>query len=106
MTTEAQKNWKEEFGVENRKPPSFFSSLEEIDSAGSAAPQPHALRRAFEQLKIDGVLCQDKSPLIYFRQVDRIDPAETAAIHRLFWDQGVAPVLVLIANDQVEIYWA
>jgi hypothetical protein len=101
-------DWRKEFGIEGRKPPAFFSSLQEIDEAGSAAPLPHALRRAFAELQLDGVLCfeqeQTKTPLIYFRQVERIEAAEVARLHRLFWNQGVAPLLVLIAQDQVHVY--
>jgi hypothetical protein len=104
MPTTPGTNWRKDFGIEDRKPPTFFSSLDDIDTAGSSAPQPHALRRAFEQLELDGILCQEKTPIIYFRQLQRIDPAEVAALHRRFWNQGVAPILVLIAPDQVHIY--
>lgn len=104
MSTKAAGSWLKDFGIEGRKSPSFFSSVAEIDAAGSTAPQPHALRRAFEQLKLDGVLCQDKNPVIYFRVMDRIVPSEVAAIHRLFWNQGVAPILVLIDSTEVHVY--
>src|SRR2546428_378985 len=97
-------DWRKEFGIEGREPPAFFSGLEEIDEAGRATPIPHALRRAFEELKLDGVLCLEKMPIIYFRQVERIEPAEVVRLHRLFWNQGVAPILVLIAPNQVHVY--
>ncbi len=97
-------DWRKEFGIEGRESPAFFSGLEEIDEAGSATPLPHALRRAFEELKLDGVLCLEKMPIIYFRQVEQIEPGEVVRLHRLFWNQGVAPILVLIAPDQVHVY--
>src|SRR5262249_48069160 len=93
-----------EFAIGGRKPPAFFSDLQEIDEAGSAAPLPHTLRRAFEELRLDGILCLEKSPLIYFRQVEQIDPHVVANLHRAFWNQGVAPILVLVAPEQVHIY--
>jgi hypothetical protein len=46
----------------------------------------------------------EKTPIIYFRQVERIEPAEVAWLRRLFWNQGVAPLLVLITQDQVHVY--
>ena len=109
MTAASGTDWRNEFGISNRTPPRFFARKEDIDAAGPAAPQPHALRRAFELLKLDGVLCQEStptisSPIIYFRKVERIDPAAVADLHRLFWNQGVAPLLVLIAPDQVHVY--
>ena len=62
------------------------------------------LRRAFEDLKLDGILCRDNSPIIYFRVVDRLDTSEVMALHRTFWNQGVAPILVLVGSDEVHIY--
>ncbi len=104
MTNQPSTDWRNEFGLGGLHPPSFFANVAEIDQAGVSAPQAHTLRRAFEQLDIDGVLCQDKSPVIYFRHVDRIEADEVEALHRRFWNQGVAPVLVLIAPDQVHVY--
>jgi hypothetical protein len=111
MTAASQRDWKKDFGLDSRNPPHFFSSVDQLDAAAGKSPQPHALRRAFEQLGIDAVLCQDRAgpdeglqPIIYFRQVTKIDPAEIARIHRSFWNQGVAPLLVVIAPDEVHVY--
>lgn len=104
MTTAAQKDWKKDFGLDGLKPPHFFSSVDELNDAAGIMPQPHVLRRAFEQLQIEGVLCQERSPVIYFRQVSKIDPAEIIVIHRAFWNQGIAPILVIIAPDEVHVY--
>jgi len=104
MNTTAQKDWKKDFGLEGRKPPYFFSSVDQLDDAAGQAPAPHALRRAFEQLGIEGVLCQERSPVIYFRQVGEIDSAEIINLHRSFWNQGIAPILVIIAPDEVHVY--
>ncbi len=98
------KEWHRDFGIENRKPPHFFSSVDQLDDTTAKAPQPHALRRAFEQLNIDGVLCRDRSPIIYFRQVDKIDPDTITNLHRSFWNQGIAPILVVIAPNEVHVY--
>jgi hypothetical protein len=104
MITAAQKDWKQDFGLDSRKPPHFFSSVDQLDDAAGKTPQPHALRRAFEQLEIDGVLCQERSPVIYFRQVKKIEPADIINLHRSFWNQGIAPILVIIAPDEVHVY--
>jgi N-6 DNA Methylase len=104
MTAATLADWRMAFGIEGRKPPAFFASPADIDAAGSAAPQAHVLRRAFEDLELSGVLCQDNNPIIYFRVMDRIDADVVAALHRTFWNQGVAPILVLIGPDQVDIY--
>ena len=104
MLSTSATDWRKEFGIEGREPPAFFSSPQEIDQTGSAAPLPHALRRAFKELQLDGILCLEKTPIIYFRQIDQIEPEEVARLHRLFWNQGVAPILVLITPHQVHVY--
>jgi len=104
MIAIAEKDWKKDFGLDGRKPPHFFSSVDQLDDAAGKVPQPHALRRAFEQLGIEGVLCQERSPVIYFRQVKKIDPADIINLHRSFWNQGIAPILVIIAPDEVHVY--
>lgn len=104
MIATAQKDWKKDFGLDGLKPPHFFSSVEELDDVAGKVPHPHALRRAFEQLGIEGVLCQERSPVIYFRQFRKIDPAAIIDLHRSFWNQGIAPILVIIAPDEVHVY--
>jgi len=104
MTFDAEKDWKKDFGLEDRKPPHFFSSVDQLDDATVQVPQAHALRRAFEQLGIDGILCQEHSPVIYFRQVRKIDTAYITNLHRSFWNQGIAPILLIIAPDEVHVY--
>lgn len=101
MTTATQKDWKEEFGLDGRKPPSLFTSKEELTPA---TPQAHLLRRAFELLELDGVLCTDHSPLIYFKQVKRITAEAAYKLHKQFWNHGGAPVLVLISDTDVHVY--
>jgi len=104
MIATAQKDWKKDFDLDSRKPPHFFSSVDQLDDAAGQVPAPHALRRAFEQLGIEGVLCQERSPVIYFRRVRKIDSADIINLHRSFWNQGIAPILVIIAPDEVHVY--
>ncbi|MDR3621537.1 MAG: N-6 DNA methylase [Paludisphaera borealis] len=104
MTAAPTSHWRTDFGLEGSTAPGFFGDLADINGAASGVPQSHVLRRAFESLGLDGVLCQDNSPIIYFRVVERIDPDLVAAIHRTFWNQGVAPILVFIGPDEVHVY--
>ena len=64
----------------------------------------HALRQAFRLLELDGMFCSERAPLVYFKEVDSIDPDQALTLHRRFWNHGTAPILVLIAPDQVYIY--
>ncbi|KMQ49467.1 putative type I restriction-modification system, M subunit [Chitinispirillum alkaliphilum] len=103
MTT-THKDWKKEFGLDSQTTPHFYTTIEQLDRESTKVPHSHALRRAFKELHIDGVLCSERNPVIYFRQVSSLEPAEIYSLHRSFWNQGIAPVLVIIAPDEVHIY--
>ena len=98
MATAASRNWRTDLGVGQRKPPAFYGSRDELSEA--TATQAHVLRRAFDLLGLDGALCADNAPLIYFKQVPAIE---------LFWrktefgptglgEPALPPVLPEIAN--------
>ncbi len=99
--TAPSKDWANEFGLDARQPPNLFTSRSELTPA---TPQAHLLRRAFELLELDGVLCTDNSPLIYFKTVKRINAEVAYQLHQKFWNHGGAPVLVLISDAEVHIY--
>ncbi|MEK7406083.1 MAG: N-6 DNA methylase [Acidobacteriota bacterium] len=104
MSVSTDKGWREEFGIGHAGPKVFFADQAELNAAGTHASQGHVLRRAFDLLKLDGVLCTQNAPLVYFKQVERIDPAEVFLLHRSFWNHGGAPILVLIAPNEVHVY--
>jgi hypothetical protein len=101
MSTSAVRDWRTDIGVGERTPPVFFGSREEISRATGA--QAHILRRAFDLFDLDGVLCSDSSPLIYFKQVRDLDNAGIHKIQRRFWNHGEAPILVLVGPAEVQI---
>jgi N-6 DNA Methylase len=104
MSIATEKDWRKEFGIGDAEPTTFFASKAALNTPGANASQSHILRRAFDLLKLDGVLCTENTPLVYFKQVKQIEAAEVARLHRTFWNHGGAPILVLVAPDQVHVY--
>ena len=104
MTTVFSPAWSEEFGIAEGSSPRTFVTRHDLDAEGAAMPQAHVLRRAFDLLKLDGVLCSDTAPLVYFKCVSRIGTADIPKVHRRFWNHGGAPILVVIAPDTVQVY--
>jgi N-6 DNA Methylase len=104
MSTATDKNWRSEFGIGDAERKVFFANKAELVAAGTAASQSHILRRAFDLLELDGILCVESTPLVYFKQVNRIEIAEIALLHHKFWNHGGAPILVLIAPNEVRVY--
>lgn len=96
--------WRSAFGLSIQRWPGFLGSKDDLASHERSVPQAHMVRRAFDLLRLDGVLCDQSAPLVYFKRVRRIDPAEARNIHRLFWNHGGAPLLVLVAPDEVHVY--
>lgn len=104
MSTQANHDWRKDFGIGPSDSASFFASKSELDASKIGASQGHVLRRAFDLLDLDGILCTDSTPLVYFKEVARIDRAAAMALHRTFWNHGGAPVLVLISQEEVHVY--
>ena len=103
MNAATGREWQQEFGLPEQGG-HFLATKVDLNRAVPAAPQAHVARRAFDLLDLDGVLCTDSAPLVYFKQTTRIDNAEIATLHRTFWNHGGAPILVLIAPNEVHIY--
>jgi len=104
MSATVNENWQSEFGIASGASGNFFANKTELNSPGMRASQGHVIRRAFDLLELDGVFCARNTPLVYFKRVNRIKPAEVARFHQIFWNHGGAPILVLITPDQVQIY--
>ncbi len=101
MTKSALDNWQADFAIDPRTKPNFFARKEDLRSA---VPQAHVLRHAFDRLELDGVLCSENTPLIYFKTVDQIKPDAVLELHRAFWNDGGAPILAVVSQDRVHIY--
>jgi hypothetical protein len=106
MTIGEETGWKQEFGISVRRSDHFIQSKEDLTRPGSAVPQAHLVRRAFDLLGLDAVLCMDGAPLVYFRQLPKLETSKAVQLHRDFWNHGGAPLLVLITPSVVHIYSA
>src|SRR5689334_13943331 len=104
MTTASPRDWKKEFGIRDWAAPAFFGSKKDVDAAVPSPPQAHALRRAFDRLELTGVVCFDNAPTVYFSEARETDAAVEQELLKLFWNQGLAPILVVIADTEVRIH--
>jgi type I restriction-modification system DNA methylase subunit len=88
----------------DKQVPEFFRSFEELEAAQIGISQIHVMRRAWQDLGLDGILYQDKSPYIYIKEVSSIDLEQTRKLHRRLWNQGIAPFLLIVSPDEFHIY--
>lgn len=96
--------WRSDLGLGAASAPAFFGSKDDLDRADERVPHAHVIRRAFDLLDLDGVLCDQAAPLVYFKVVDRIQDAKLLTLHRTFWNHGGAPILVVVAPSEVHVY--
>lgn len=101
MSMSSVASWQRDFGIENGSYPGFVASKDELAAKGLCS---YGLRQAFELFELDGVFCSEQTPLVYFKEVDAIEPGQALRLHRRFWNHGTAPILVLVAPDQVHVY--
>lgn len=85
----------------------YYRSADAIRKRPELLGYAHHIIRAFDKtaLGITGVLCVDGRPTIYFRrQKTSLSWAEANRLHRTFWNQGIATVLVLADPERIRIY--
>lgn len=83
----------------------FYSSLEAVMQDEYLLGYFSVVRRAWREMKLDGVLFLDGRPVLYLKEYARpFTIQERLFRQRLFWNQGVANVLVLVDPTSVYIY--
>jgi len=94
----------ETFDLGGASPPVLFRSHEEIEENAARHPYSHLMRRAWEIMELSGILCMDRKPTVYFKEVEQIDLEEIRILHRQLWNQGIATLLVVISPQEVQVY--
>lgn len=97
-------DWREQLGLIDRRSPEFFDSIEEFNAGTRSISQAHAMRRAWKDLELDGILCINNAPYIYFKEVSGINYDQMRELHRQIWNQGIAPLLVVVSPTEVQVY--
>ena len=83
----------------------FYASLDSVLQDESKLGYFSVIKRAWREMKLDGVLFLDGCPVLYLKEYARpFTIQERLFQQRLFWNQGVANVLVLADPTSVAIY--
>jgi len=83
----------------------FYDSLGSVHKDINLLGYASVIDRAWKELNIDGVLCLDCRPILYFKESDRpLSLKERLHFQKRFWNQGVANILVLADPTSVYIY--
>lgn len=104
MTVSISTSWIEQLGLADKQAPEFFRSFEELQSMQNGIGQAHVMRRAWNDLELDGILYQDQSPYVYFKEVVSVHLGQIRRLHRSLWNHGIAPLLVVISPSDFHVY--
>ena len=92
----------------HRSPPQgmeFHECLDAVLSDTNVLGYVSVIERAWEEMELDGILCLDGRPILYLKEFNLpCSFPERRALQKLFWNQGVANVLVLADPTSVYIY--
>ncbi|MFH0725601.1 MAG: N-6 DNA methylase [Pseudomonadota bacterium] len=81
----------------------FYQSLGSVRSDTTLLGYASAIERAWYELALSGALCLDGRPILYLKEFNRpCSSQERVELQRLFWNQGIANVLVIA--DPISIY--
>ncbi len=93
----------EEVGVADRGPSVLCRSEADIVSQPITGTS-HVMRRAWEAFDLDGILCVETRPAIYFKRLKTLDNHIIREQHRRFWSHGVAPMMMFVGDKEVRVY--
>lgn len=83
----------------------YLRSIAEVLSRPELHAYQHLLLRAWDELKLDGVLVVRGIPTVYLREDEReLSPAEVHEIQQGLWNQGVATLLVLVDRKRTRVF--
>lgn len=83
----------------------FYASLESVMQDESTLGYFSVNKRAWREMNLNGVLFLDGCPVLYLKEYARpFTEQERLYYHKLFWNQGVANILILADPEYIYIY--
>jgi hypothetical protein len=92
--------WKERLGLANRRSPELYESAE----AATNTPHALAIRTALDDLGLSAIFCVQGVPTIAFLSVQRYDRQQIIDLHGALWNQGLASLLLVMAEDTLRAF--
>jgi len=84
------------FGLPGLPEGGFYSRADQVVADPHLNGQSHYMRRAFGEMRLDGILCIDGKPAVYFKDFKRpVTRTKVNELHKRFWNQGTGTLLVI-----------
>jgi SAM-dependent methyltransferase len=82
----------------------FLSKQADIDEHRELLPYSHYVRQAWNELRLQGVLCVDGRPTVYLCADVQFTPDAKRKHHSFVWNQGLVPLLIFLTPERVEVH--
>jgi len=89
-----------QLSLKRRKGRELICSTNEIERVSDA----HALKRAWEQMSLDGILLVEGKPTVYLKEVSQLRQSDIRRYQRFIWNQGMATILICATPTDIHIY--
>lgn len=87
--------WKKRLDLEDRESPEFYESINDVRNSTHAG----AIRATLEGLGASAVFCVQGVPTIVILSLDKYERETVVDLHAALWNQGLASLLLVIAED-------
>jgi hypothetical protein len=93
-------DWKERLGLTHRRAPELY------ESANAVVDVPHApaIRSALDDMGLTAVFCVQGVPTVAILAAETYDRDAVIDLHAALWNQGLASLLLVIADDTLRVF--
>lgn len=92
--------WKTRFDLVGRSSPELYESIDDVRNS----PHAGAIRATLEGLGASAVFCVQGVPTIVLLSLDQYERDPVVNLHAALWNQGLASLLLVIADDTVRAF--
>lgn len=93
-------SWKEKLGLLRRRAPELYESSDLV----ADVPHAPAIRIALDEIGVSAMFCVQGVPTVALVARDHYDPAEVMSIYGALWNQGLATLLLVVADDTLRAF--
>jgi hypothetical protein len=92
--------WKDKLGLARRRAPELYESSDMVADVPHAA----AIRAALDEMGVSAVFCVQGVPTVALYACERYDPDDVMTLYGALWNQGLASLLLVIADGTLRAF--
>lgn len=92
--------WKDRLGLAHRLSPELYESADAVNDV----PHAPAIRAALNEMGVSAIFCVQGVPTVAILEADRYDRSAIIDLHGSLWNQGLASLLLVIAEGTLRAF--